>query len=86
MSGGTTGAPAACTTWMVQGDAVLSGDLLSAIAGDPDVQVVEHVANDVVVIKMTRLRADALKARFGRALVVEPDQAITRIDPMTPDN
>jgi hypothetical protein len=86
MSGGTTGARVARTTWMVQGDAVLSGDLLAAVAGDPQVRVVEHVANDLVVIEMTRLRADELKARFGRGLVVEPDQAITRIDPMTPDD
>lgn len=86
MSGGTIGVRAACTTWIVQGDAVLSGDLLTAIAGDPDVKVVERVANDVVVVEMTRIRADELKARFGRALVVEPDQAITRIDPMNPDD
>lgn len=76
----------AAINWIVQGNAVLNGDLLRAVADDRSVALIEQIANDCVVLAMSSSRADDLKLQFGRALLVEPDQQLTRIDPMTPDN
>ncbi|HEV7718361.1 MAG TPA: hypothetical protein VGO70_05225 [Arsenicitalea sp.] len=66
--------------WLVQGQAVTSGALLQAIAGDPGVHVLNRIASDTLLLEMTPTRAEQLKARFGPALIIEPDQPLDPIE------
>ena len=55
--------------WMVQGPDVSSGALLEQVKSDPGVRMVRRVAADTVILQMTPVRAQQLKADFGRELV-----------------
>jgi hypothetical protein len=66
--------------WLAQGDAVTSGALLQAVAGDPGVRIVNRVASDILLLDMTARRAEELKARFGPALIIEPDRPVNPIE------
>jgi hypothetical protein len=78
---GDSGAPGGeRENWLVQGPAVTSGALMQAVAGDQAVRLLNRVASDTLLLEMTASRAEQLKARFGPALIIEPDQPLNPIE------
>ncbi len=62
--------------WIAQGSVVEDGSVEAAIAGNDQLEVVRHIARDVLLLAMGQVQADQLKAKFGADLLIERDRPV----------
>lgn len=62
--------------WLVQGEPVKTGAVEAFIATRDDIELLRHIAPDVLLLGMGQVQADVLKERFGTALLMARDQLI----------
>jgi len=62
-------------TVLVQGPEVATDSFAAVISGNPMIEMVAKVANDIVVLRATESDLNALKSQFP-GLIIEPDQEL----------
>jgi len=64
------------TPWIVQGDAVRSGEVTAFASRGRDIREIRRLGSDIVVLSMPRDQVENLRSAFPNRVVVEPDQEL----------
>ena len=62
-------------SFLVQGPPVATDSFAAVVRGNPKIQMVAKVANDIVVLRAAESDLKALKTQFP-SLIIEPDQEL----------